>query len=692
MRCERCGSYVRGGLRFCTECGAPVREPRPDLGASADVPETGVPETGVIPLVLGAPPRDSGGGAPAGGGPDSRRPPTWGKIVALVCAAAVVVLIAAVGITLSLSGGRTRVVVYGSTDAVSVSREAAVIPKGSDGQPLEHYFVRITAGLGEDGADVDVAGAPTLEVTGTGGFTFGDLLDGYPDGTYDTVITDDEGREKECPPFAVDEEGDSEPVDILPDQGGDEADEPSVSRRDVLFLDKLEELVAAYGEPKVSSYLSSGNTFAKGLSLALLVDFGDGVERLVVSYCDGSRDWEHEDMPEFFDYALEVWEYDKTSDALRQAWEGEVLYTNGGFPYVTICRFDGSGLTAVLQLERGSDAEGRETVDPQLFGPLEDGSFGQLDLEFSDASDAPYDREESYYFWGSGWNSEDQYGSEEPSVYEADSGVEASTYEPAGSIRVTLDTIEELRARVGDEPAEDPEDATAPATVSWREVTQDVAITSYVDGIQGRGTMEATWGYLELSAEGESEAVSALNERFKADFDRELALSESWSIDELEADGECTVYRSSVTYERDGIIGMRVSRYRTFWGPHGWDELEGAVFDLETGEELGVWEVAGMSEAELDAHAVDVITEYVKGREDSLVLPMSEWEIRSEAADLVSSVEQAGYLLAEEGITIFLPSYSMGFPYSDGSKEILVVSFDDSVPEGTDLRGSYAIA
>lgn len=262
----------------------------------------------------------------------------------------------------------------------------------------------------------------------------------------------------------------------------------------------------------------------------------------------------------------------------------------------------------------------------------------------------------------------------------------------AGSVRVALDTIEELRSRVEDEGGSSGDGTERQSLdVTWREVTQTVSIPNYDMGMQEKTMMEGTWGFLELSADERSEVIDRLNEGFREAFESELSRSANWSFDEGANDGECTAYRSSLTYARDGVIGIRVETYGTLWGPHGWSEVKGSIFDLTTGEELNAWDVVGMSEDELDARAVDAVTTYASAHSSNLVLPKGEDEIRSMAQDLVENDEYAGYQLTEDGITIFLPSYSMGFPYSDGTKEVLVVSFGDSSLVGTDVRGSVRL-
>ena len=206
--------------------------------------------------------------------------------------------------------------------------------------------------------------------------------------------------------------------------------------------------------------------------------------------------------------------------------------------------------------------------------------------------------------------------------------------------------------------------------MSAQEVTEAVTVpTFYSSPSVSDGTERYTWGYLELTAEGSGsgEVVDALNERFKAAYEDQKDETATWSMDT--GVSECISYRQSMTYCADGVAATRVQRVRTGWGPHGWTEMESAVFDLETGDELDAWEVAGITKDELDAAA---------GYD-------SDEELRAAAQQVV---DEAVYFVTDEGVTVFLPEYAMGYSFADGAKELVAVPFGDA-EVGSDVSSKY---
>ena len=113
--------------------------------------------------------------------------------------------------------------------------------------------------------------------------------------------------------------------------------------------------------------------------------------------------------------------------------------------------------------------------------------------------------------------------------------------------------------------------------------------------------------------------------------------------------------------------------------------MSSVVFELETGDPIPIWEVADTSEERLDAAAVDALVAYVRAH-PSGVTYASDDELRQAAEEIV---RDATYLLVPEGITLFLPEYAMGYPYSSGAKEIVVWAFNDESLVGTDVSASY---
>lgn len=61
---------------------------------------------------------------------------------------------------------------------------------------------------------------------------------------------------------------------------------------------------------------------------------------------------------------------------------------------------------------------------------------------------------------------------------------------------------------------------------------------------------------------------------------------------------------------------------------------------------------------------------------------------RSEAERFVRE-ENPEYLVTNDGITVFLPEYALGYSYAEGCKEILVWTFVDSSLVGYDVWPAY---
>lgn len=112
--------------------------------------------------------------------------------------------------------------------------------------------------------------------------------------------------------------------------------------------------------------------------------------------------------------------------------------------------------------------------------------------------------------------------------------------------------------------------------------------------------------------------------------------------------------------------------------------MESAVFDLETGDEVDAWEVAGITKDELDAAAVDAVAAYVRAN-PSMAGYDSDEELRAAAQQVV---DEAVYFVTDEGVTVFLPEYAMGYSFADGAKELVAVPFGDA-EVGSDVSSKY---
>ena len=686
MICPYCGSQLRDGSRFCTNCGG-------DVGAApASVPQpVSSPEPAQAPQPA---PRRRGRAA----------------LVAAIVVSLVVIVVAGALIALHLTGDRdVPSLTFGSREAVSVSRVTRIVPSSAEGSPLQRYVVRVREAVGPDGSRLDVSALPRLDVEGETGFTMADLGE-LDEGTYEVTITPDDGAPQYIPPVTVVDgdpgdaagdgsEGDSGPVElpeeivVVPpeDTDGSEGDLSAPVRlgRYGAYLAKVRELREAHGELTVVSLSGSDVSWLAGLCFARLVDFGDGAERLVVAY---ARPEAMSAPPQDLDaYTVEVWGYDEGSDQAVLEWSGGTSYSNGGYAYLCFWHpGDGSGvnlareipdtyITVVGILENGTLGVEHE-IEQSYYQP--DGSIG-----LTSKVDGQIVESDAFSQFIAGLGSEDY----EMFNFMSSAGA-SSTGSVDDAVSLTQETVERLEQVAGDivdaaeqtggsEPGQGQPVDPATLTYSGEEVTAMESVPAY-DNADGSpsGTLQRTWGYLRFSASGEGPAVDEVNALLKADYDGELAASQSWQLESGKV--ECLRQRSSLDYLSGSVAGYRIYRDVTQWGAHGGTEIEGYVVDLATGAQMEPWEALGVDRAQLDAAAAEVLRGYVLSMPDALYV---EDELDGDTAEYVA---QDNYMLTRDGITVYLGDYDF-FPYASGTHEVLVWPTGDKAA-GTDVTGDYA--
>ena len=143
---------------------------------------------------------------------------------------------------------------------------------------------------------------------------------------------------------------------------------------------------------------------------------------------------------------------------------------------------------------------------------------------------------------------------------------------------------------------------------------------------------------------------------------------------------------------------MRTQRHETAWGPHGNSFMESVVYDLATGDEVPIWEVAGIkSRSELEDLAEEAIVTYLRENPDkaslATMIDVNGSEAYEAARDIIDQASDDGnglFMLTEEGITFWTPDYAMG-SFADGNREIVVWAFDDESLVGTDVSAKYRL-
>lgn len=597
-----------------------------------------------------------------------------------------------------------RAAAYASLDSMAVSPTARVIPAGDDGAALASYTVRVKDAVDDAGVDIDISSVQPLEVASAEGFTIADLVGGALEpGTYYLSIERGDFVQLACPPLEVADDNPSEALGIARDPA-------TPLGADTLFLAKLHEVSARYGEPgtELRDIGYEVHLSAAGLSYAEVMDFGDGVDRLLLVYNSGEN-YDANDVPNPESYNVEVWQYDAQADALSCC--------VGQDPLVHLSVTDTMSITS---LANGVNIVWfEELVEGGLqmtyYGLDDAGSFRLLHTLVStdepdhtmilDGEDiGPADPDE---VWDSLFTNAYQVGGRFVSftnafatMAEAQAGVPSDspgiavsgdgTYYPGQAVDLAASTVETLQGRVdalGASASGSAEDAPDAAGVSGSEVTETVAVPVFGDDADGESdTQDYTWGYLQLSFDPDAvdaDIVARVNASLKKAYDTEKAATLAWAPGASAT--ECLSYRSALTYNEGSVLGTRVQTMRTSWTGRPMVDMESVVYELETGDPIPIWEVANTSEEKLDAAAVDALMAYVKAS-PSGVTYASDDELRRAVEEVVVD---GVFLLVPEGITIFVPEFALGYPYSVGAQEVVVWAFNDSSLVGTEVGDTY---
>ena len=222
------------------------------------------------------------------------------------------------------------------------------------------------------------------------------------------------------------------------------------------YYAKLKELEDKWGSP-VKRTARNGN-YISGLAYARLIDFGDGRDRLLVSYYDPAGDRDRANpggYPE--SYKVQVWEYDASADGgLNNIydWEAQLSGQNTYCVVIMLANRDGNPCLCEWEGTMGPNA----SITRSMWGLLPDGSFGILSKAEQVGSSFEIDGESVSKSEFEDYT--DKWYAAQNVVYLTELSSTNRSVQPA--IDQTEQTIEDLKAYAGvsGEPEIEAEDST----------------------------------------------------------------------------------------------------------------------------------------------------------------------------------------------------------------------------------------
>lgn len=350
MFCTQCGQQVEEDLNFCPACGASLRvqatdaterlEPKVVGGSAGEGAQTPslseTPDAAGVAAAAGIPDNAEVVVVPSEPNPQKKK---RARIIAIACAAAAVIIIAALVAFLLLRPTTSEATVYfGSDEAVACAPSTKIIPRDASGTPLGAYSVEATP------LNSESENALTSQFSTQDGFSLeqlGDIAEGSyviviinneTNTTYDSFVLDVQSTNKDDMPIYV-QPAPEDGVNTT-DPSGQDQQLTAQQKAYALFYEKCQEYLATYGDPERVD--ESGYSYATGLSLAKLIDFGDGCERLLLCYYDQSLDANQTKGLYAPAYIVEVWEYDESANNITCVYSGTPNYSNGGINWVEL--------------------------------------------------------------------------------------------------------------------------------------------------------------------------------------------------------------------------------------------------------------------------------------------------------------------------------------------------------------------
>lgn len=393
--CMKCGAPLSPHKQFCTRCGCPVSfksDGNRDANKHSQNPRRGERARGG--LVLG--------------------------VISLVVA----LLVIGTGVFVWMSGGIEAALArllpqsesepyvvsgeFASLKSVEVASTTHIVPQVSNEGSDASYQVRIKQADDLFGAFVTVDELPTISVTRSEGFSLSDF-GSLGDGTYYLGMETSSGVMLDLPPLRLGGSASSEelPEEIEIIMPANVTEEAALSRRGKYgaFSDVLSSLTDSYGEPSLTVMKLDDERFlawVAGVSYAEIVDFGDGLERLVVVCClDGSfadsdvveveEDSSVGDFgPKAKHYRVEIYEYDLLADEAVMVCQMTPETTEEGRATLRYLKSPDNRLCLVAE-NQSSDAN-------VCYGIDDVGTFGVLPQDTDALAQCPAER--VYRFFG----------------------------------------------------------------------------------------------------------------------------------------------------------------------------------------------------------------------------------------------------------------------------------------------------
>ena len=740
MFCTNCGAKLPDGAKFCGRCGTKVacgpgaeasapKEPRtPDPGndhaanaeahgsspKSAPAASAGAPGASAAPAPgIGEAAVNAAAGSAALQAASPR--PAHRSRVPFVIAGVVVLIALGVIVALLVLPPKNLSVRYGTGDVLPCAPDTRIVPKDSTGSPLDSYRVSLASTT-----DFSRRFSP-VEVEGSEGFTL-DVFGDVPDDLYRVEVEEPSADKRytlPCVDFRENHSSAPEEIDAQPQHEGEGASGATdASHSAAAALDSQRVLYAQYydvcrsyeNEYGTAGRISPGlSNYGTGLCLALLVDFdGSGTEELLLGYSTTD-----DPTTAFADegYAVDVWQQG-ADGSVERVYQGRPDHSNGGTMFVPL--YEKNGVTYLYATTYG-DADEYQQEYPGSTGAEtralwtcdESGAFGVVsERVLIYASDGV--RAAGYEVNGA-QASQSEYDSAFDDVLGSDASqrryylVDFGENQHAGASELVLSDCAELTAGTIDElatgsvlSAEEiaaiyggaaPSDGNGSDDASAAEgevsyVVDEVEFQSAVPMPDTTGPGQ-TWRYPQFSVKGSDtpQALSSLNDKIKQSVEKDYAAAQEWN--KLSADPLCVQRVDMVTYLEGSVAGLRLQRYDTGGGAHGWETVSGALYDLSTGQELAIEDAFGISRSDLEAQAASAINAYLEDNPSDI---MDEEDLAQAIQGIVE--DEANYYVAQEGIVVFVPPYALG-SFAWGTREILAVPFNDDTSAGTDLSSEY---